>query len=134
MANDNDAEIGASSTLGRSASVRRRIRATSLSAFWSRAATQFARNIKFGWPIFAFLLLFGLSSSWALYATQHGTNSLVNSYWDALYLTWATMTTIGNPESTNAPGRVLTSLDSFMGLITFGAIVWLITYSLSEDD
>jgi hypothetical protein len=87
-----------------------------------------------GWPIFAFLLLFALSSSWALYATEHGTNSLVNSYWDALYFTWATMTTIGNPGSTSGPGRVLTSLDSFMGLITIGAIVWLVTYSLSEDD
>jgi Ion channel len=56
------------------------------------------------------------------------------SYWDSLYFTWITMTTVGYGDLTPSGtcGRVLASLDGLVGIILIGAVVWLITTSLTR--
>jgi hypothetical protein len=55
-------------------------------------------------------------------------------YWQALYNTWTTMTTMGPLDGPphSVVGKILISVDALAGLILLGSVVWLVTTSLSR--
>jgi hypothetical protein len=82
--------------------------------FWRGAIADFCKNVVYGFPIFAVVAVYLFASAyWMLLAERDGANTEVHSYWDALYLTWITMTTVGFGDLTpKSPwGRVLASAD-----------------------
>ena len=97
-------------------------------AFWKQFLSDLRENLGAGRDVFAALGIWWLVSS-ILLAFSEGSGLL-----HSLYTTWTTMATIG-PLS-GAPvsriGKLLVSIDAFAGLILFGAVVWLVTTSLSR--
>ena len=107
---------------------------TTLRMFWKGAAEDFAGNLRLGFPI---LLLIGgyLFATAALMLDFESSNPDIKTYWDALYLTWVTMTTVGYgdiaPKSPS--GRLLASADGLVGIVLIGVVLWLVTESLKRE-
>jgi len=100
--------------------------------FWKATAADFWENIRFGWPVFLVLAAFLFSSAYLISLLEH---ARLGNYWNALYFTWITMTTIGYGDLTpqSFEGRLLASIDGLIGIVLFGVVVWLITHSLTHD-
>jgi hypothetical protein len=103
-----------------------------LREYWRDNRREFAHNLSLAWPFFVGLVLFLLVSSFLFYWAEGGAQRAPRTWADAIYLTWMTMTTVGNLEATTVIGRVLAALDALTGLVSFGVVVWLITASLSR--
>jgi hypothetical protein len=102
--------------------------------YWGQAARDFRYSLRMAWPVFAGLTLFVPASATALYfAERNADKTLIKDWWEALYFTWVTMATVDNAHAADLYGRLLTSLDVLMGLLTVGVIVWLITTSLDQN-
>ena len=96
----------------------------------------FFDNCKVAWPLLAFILFWLLVSSTLLWTWEQPAperlNSIVTSWPEALYLTWLSMSTLGNANPVTILGHLLQSADSLMGLVTIGTLVWLVTQSLTR--
>jgi Ion channel len=100
-------------------------------AFWSEATTDFWINIKYAWPILAFIGGYLFAASWLLQLAEAGKHW---TYRQSVYLTWITMTTVGYGDMTPDTrwGRVIVSADAFVGIVLIGVVVWIVTTSLSR--
>ena len=98
--------------------------------YWAAVKKDFVGNVRLTRWLFVGWILYTAASSLALWtAEQHRFDLLA-----ALYFTWTTMTTVGNANATDFWGRLVTGIDVFIGLLTFGFIVWLVTSSLNQND
>lgn len=89
------------------------------------------------WIIFLSLLIIWFISGWLLYYLEKDLEcSIINGLPDGLYCAWITMTTIGygdfTPES--VPGKIISCIDGFFGIILMGVIIWIVTVSLNQRE
>jgi hypothetical protein len=98
--------------------------------YWSRFGSDLLANVVVGKYLFIALMGFWLVSSVILFTIEAST------ILHALYTTWTTMLTIGplNGAPVTFFGKLLISADAFVGLIFFGSIVWLVTFSLLREE
>jgi hypothetical protein len=89
-------------------------------------------NLRVSLPFLGILLLYWVVASSVLFFSEHGKNHAVTGWGDALYLTWVTMTTIGNPGPVSLVGRLITALDGFAGLVLIGVVLWFVTKALER--
>ena len=96
--------------------------------FWKQFLSDLRENLGVGRDVFAALVIWWLVYS-ILLSFSEG-----HSFLHSLYATWTTMATLGplNGAPVSRIGKLLISIDAFAGLILFGAMVWLVTTSLSR--
>jgi voltage-gated potassium channel len=82
------------------------------------------------------MLVFTLASAAVLFAVEAPRGSPIDSYGEALFTTWITMTTVGygNLVPVTPAGQVIVSLDAIVGLVLVGMIVWFVTGSLGASE
>jgi hypothetical protein len=111
---------------------------TRFAPYWRRLLAGFRGSIALHWPVFLGLLIFPFLSAEVLCLVECSKNPGMHTYWDAVYATWIAMTTVGYGDMAPVTGlgRLIASLDAFVGLILVGSVVWLFTRSLGgmQDD
>jgi hypothetical protein len=97
--------------------------------FWGNALRSFGTNLSYCWPLFLLLAGWLFAAAAVLQAAEGWPG-----YWQAVWTTWTTMATEGWGEKTplTVLGKLVISLDAFVGIVLIGAVVWLVTTSLSE--
>lgn len=66
------------------------------------------------------MVLAGYFGSLIFFQWEHGVNSLVNSYWDALWWSAMNMATVGcNIEPVTTPGRIVAVVLPILGMVVF---------------
>ncbi len=100
--------------------------------YWRWVARNVRTHIDGHWPIFSSMFVFSLVSAAVLFAVEAPRGSPINSYWNALFATWITMTTVGygNLVPITFAGQVIVIIDALVGLLLVGMIVWFVTGSL----
>lgn len=102
-----------------------------LLSFWFSAAMDLWFNLKYGWPILAAIVIYLVAMSAAALWVEPNN---IKTYWEALYFTWISMTTVGYgdvvPKSPS--GRFIASVDGLVEIILIGVVVWLVTTSLTR--
>jgi hypothetical protein len=92
----------------------------------------FKTNMKRTWPIILVFVAYLFSSASALYGFLR-VSAQIPSWLQALYSTWISMSTAG--ELTTKSSKwvwALGAANSFVGLLFFGFVVWLVTTSLYQ--
>ena len=82
--------------------------------------------LKDDWRILLFLVGIPLILSVPLWCIEHNAiNTCIIEWFDALYLTWMTITTVGYGDihPVTGLGRFIVSVDAAFGIILFGVIV-----------
>jgi hypothetical protein len=103
---------------------------TRKSGFLKRTGAHLARNLGIAMPLLLGVAACYVASAIALRLVES------NKYgWgDAFYNTWLTMTTVGaHTPPVSVGGQVLIGIDAFVGIVFFGIIVWLVTFSMTPD-
>ncbi|MCM1028705.1 MAG: potassium channel family protein [Alloprevotella sp.] len=68
----------------------------------------------------AIMVFVGYFCSLIFFQWEHGLNSLVNSYWDALWWSAMNMATVGcNIEPVTTPGRIVAVVLPILGMVVF---------------
>jgi Ion channel len=96
---------------------------------WREIVSDLGYNLVWGSPVFLALLAWLFGSAAILQVTEGRPH-----YWDAVWVTWTTMTTMGwgNASLQTALGKLVISFDALAGLILIGCVVWLLSASLSR--
>jgi hypothetical protein len=93
----------------------------------------FKTNIRHTWLLVVAFISYLLVSASALYFL-FGFRAQIPSWPRALYSTWTSMSTAGTLTTKSPKGIwVLVTLNSIVGLLFFGFIVWLVTTSLYQS-
>ena len=104
---------------------------------WNRVWNDFKNNMKQGgWKILTVFLAVWLLSSLLLWIFERcEVKSPVKNYWDALYTTWITMTTVGYGDyhPLSVSGKIVSCIDGLLGIVFIGVVVWIVTTSLKQD-
>jgi hypothetical protein len=93
--------------------------------YWKMSFRDLRHNFVVAWPIFGSLAFYLLIASVILNYAEN-----VRNYGVATYETWMSMTTIGGATVTTSLGRSIVSLDALVGIVMFGAVIWVVTRSL----
>ncbi|GEM_PF-7092607 len=102
--------------------------------YWKWAFQSLVRGIDGHWPVFVTLLLFPWISGVLMCLVECHKGGSIRTYWDAVYTTWITMSTVGYGDYVPITrlGQVIACLDALVGLVIVGLIVWLLTRSLGD--
>lgn len=88
--------------------------------------------------LFAFVLLLAFLFALIIYAVEDSANDKINNYWDALYFTIITTTTIGYGDISpvTATGKVIVSCEAVLGITMFtipsGILAASFTYEMQQ--
>jgi hypothetical protein len=98
--------------------------------FVKRTRVQLVRNLRIAMPLLLGIAAWYVVSSAVLRLAEGQTYG----WGDAFYNTWLTMTTVGaHTPPVTVGGEVLIGIDAFAGIIIFGIILWLVTFSMTPD-
>lgn len=100
--------------------------------FLAKGLRDFKTNIKRTWPVILAFIIYLFASASALYGFLR-VSAQIPSWLQALYSTWLSMSTAGELTSKSSKWVwAFGALNTLVGLLFFGFIVWLVTTSLYQ--
>jgi hypothetical protein len=101
--------------------------------YWRQTFHDFHYNFVLIWPVWvAFVCFLGVSALLFYLTEKDKCNSKASKFLTCVYFTWLTMTTIESLAPTTSRGKLIVSLDAFVGLVLFGVVIWLFTTSMTH--